>query len=183
MWLLKEVVEGYAVPIERERVNAEPRSGIPIGNLTSQLFANIYMNEFDQFVKQSLHIKHYARYTDDFAIASPNRKYLENLVMPICSFLNDRLALKLHPNKIAIRKLHQGIDFLGYTIFSKHRLLRTKTRRRIFAKFSKKVAAYRAGILTEESLAASLQSYLGVMSHANMKRLAKELKNLVWFVG
>jgi len=140
------------------------------------------MNEFDQFVKHELHIKDYARYTDDFAIASPDRAYLENLIEPISKFLRDHLALALHPKKISIRKLHQGIDFLGYVIFPKYRLLRTKTRRRIFAKFKAKVSAYRAGTISEESLAASLQSYLGVMSHANAIRLAEEMKNLVWFV-
>lgn len=140
------------------------------------------MNEFDQFMKHELHIKDYARYTDDFAIASPDRAYLENLIEPISKFLRDHLALVLHPKKISIRKLHQGIDFLGYVIFPKYRLLRIKTRRRIFAKFKAKVSAYRAGIISEESLKASLQSYLGVMSHANAIRLTEEMKNLFWFV-
>lgn len=166
---------------ERERVKIISEKGIPIGNLTSQLFANIYMNELDQFIKHILHIKDYVRYTDDFAIASPDRAYLENLIEPISAFLNNRLSLALHPKKIFIRKLHQGIDFLGYVILPNHRLLRTKTRRRMFTKFRAKTAAYRAGALPEESLAASLQSYLGVMSHANAIRLAEEMKNLVWF--
>jgi RNA-directed DNA polymerase len=140
------------------------------------------MNELDRFVKHTLHVKHYVRYTDDFAIASSDRIYLENLIGPISAFLHDHLALELHPKKMFVRRFHQGIDFLGYVIFPKHRLLRTKTRRRMFAKLKAKVIAYRAGVLSEESLAASLQSYLGVMSHANATRLAEEMKNLVWFV-
>ena len=155
--------------------------GIPIGNLTSQLFANVYMNEFDQFIKHILRVKNYVRYTDDFAIASPDRACLENLIEPISAFFHDRLSLALHPKKISIRKLRQGIDFLGYAILPKYRLLRAKTRRRMFTKFKAKAAACRAGTLSEESLAASLQSYLGVMSHANTFRLAEEMKNLVWF--
>ena len=166
---------------ERERESYAARKGIPIGNLTSQLFANVYMNEFDQFVKHMLHIKQYARYTDDFAIVSSDRLYLEQLIAPISTFLSNRLALALHPNKVFIRKLHQGVDFLGYVMFPNYRLVRAKTRQRMFKKFKIKVAAYHAGVISEAALEASLRSYLGVMSHANTKRLAGEMKNLVWF--
>jgi RNA-directed DNA polymerase len=141
------------------------------------------MNEFDQFVKHNLHVKHYARYTDDFAIASSNRAYLENLIGPISVFLREHLALELHPKKIFIRKLHQGVDFLGYVIFPEYRLVRSKTRRRMLAKFKTKVAVYRAGELSQNGLMASLQSYLGVLSHANAIQLAEEIKNLFWFLG
>jgi hypothetical protein len=140
------------------------------------------MNEFDQFVKDTLHIKHYARYTDDFAIVSSDRVYLENLVEPISRFLHDCLALTLHPKKTSIRKLHQGVDFLGYIMFDKYRLVRKKTRRRIFKKFKTKIVAYHAGELSEDALVASLQSYLGVMSHADAFQLAEEIKNLLWLI-
>lgn len=140
------------------------------------------MNELDQFIKHKLHIKHYARYTDDFAIASLDKVYLENLIDPISRFLRDRLALALHPEKTSIRKLSQGIDFLGYVSFPKHRLIRTKTRRRIFAKLRNKIETRRAGTISEESLMASLQSCLGVMSHANAVQLTEEMKNLIWFI-
>jgi hypothetical protein len=140
------------------------------------------MNELDQFIKHKLHIKHYARYTDDFAIVSSDRVYLENLIEPISRFLRDRLALTLHPKKTSIRKLHQGVDFLGYVIFEKYRLIRKKTRRRIFKKFKTKIVAYRAGELSEDALMTSLQSYLGVLSHADAFRLAEEMKNLLWLI-
>jgi len=78
--------------------------------------------------------------------------------------------------------LHQGVDFLGYVIFPEHRLIRNITKRRIFKKFVAKVMAYYAGELSESALMASLQSYLGVMSHANAIQLAKEIKNLHWLV-
>ena len=168
---------------ERERVNPVPQKGIPIGNLTSQLFANVYMNEFDQFVKHELHIKHYVRYTDDFAIASSDRTYLKNLIESISKFLGNYLFLTLHPKKIFIQKLNQGIDFLGYVIFPKYRLLRTKTKRRMLTKLTEKITAYHMRVISEESLMASLQSYLGVMSHANAVRLAEKIKNLIWFAN
>ncbi len=120
--------------------------------------------------------------TDDFATVASDQMYLENLIDPISRFLNEHLKLGLHPKKICIRRLHQGVDFLGYLIFDKYRLVRRKTRRRIFAKFKEKIAAYRCGDLSENALTASLQSYLGVFSHADTIQLKEELKNLLWFL-
>jgi RNA-directed DNA polymerase len=139
------------------------------------------MNEFDQFVKHKLHVKQYARYTDDFAIVSSDRSYLKGLIEPMSAFLGGHLGLALHPKKVSIRRLHRGVDFLGYVVFPKYRLVRTKTQRRMFAKFKKKSEAYRTGSVSEDSLASSLQSYLGVLSHANAYRASEELKNLLWF--
>ena len=167
---------------ERERETACGHArGIPIGNLTSQLFANVYMNKFDQFMKHGLRVGNYARYTDDFAIAAADKIYLENLLEPISVFLRDRLALTLHPKKVEIRKLHHGVDFLGYILFENHRLVRAKTRRRMFKKFKGKIAEFRAGTISENALSASLSSYLGVLSHANAHRLTEKMENLVWF--
>lgn len=136
--------------------------GLPIGNLTSQLFANVYMNEFDQFIKQELKIKNYVRYTDDFIIVSHSANYLEDLVTKIKEFLANSLELELHPNKISTRKYISGIDFLGYVIFPYHIKLRTKTKRRILTKVNNQ----------------NLASYLGVCSHANTHKLQQiiELK-------
>lgn len=134
---------------------------MPIGNLTSQLFANIYMSEFDQFVKHQLKVKNYVRYTDDFVIVSENKKYLEGLIPIIETFLDNRLKLSLHPNKVSLRKYKQGIDFLGYVILPYHIAIRTKTKRRIIRKLNKE----------------NLSSYMGVLSHANsfkLKHLFKE---------
>ena len=123
------------------------------------------MNEFDQFMKHELKVKHYVRYTDDFALVADSPEYLRNCIPPITAFLADRLALRLHPQKIITRSLYQGIDFLSYVIFSKHRLLRTKTKRRI----------------PRSALEQSLQSYLGVLSHADSHKLKEELLNRYWF--
>lgn len=176
MWLLKEIIESF---VSRESVFS--RRGLPIGNLTSQLFANIYLNELDQFVKHRLKVKHYVRYTDDFIVVAEEKLYLENTIAPIRFFLTEKLALELHPKKIIIRKFHQGIDFLGYIVFSHHRLVRAKTRQRIFKKIKKRVKEYRNGIITEQTLNQSLQSYIGVLSHANTYKLSQKLKNQFWF--
>lgn len=173
-WLLREVVGSYDV--RRERWGA-PRKGIPIGNLTSQLFANVYMNEFDQFVKHRLRVKHYARYTDDFLMVGSSREELTELVPTIGDFLGRELALTLHPGKIAVRSVYHGVDFLGYVVLPGHRLLRTKTKRRMFVKMGRKMEDYRLGRITRTSVERSLQSYLGVLSHANAHRLTEKLLN------
>lgn len=174
IWLLRSIVESYSSEIGIGK-------GVPIGNLTSQLFANIYMNEFDQFVKHIVREKRYVRYTDDFAIVSENPIYLKELLPKVEKFLFETLAVTLHPNKIILSTFCQGIDFLGYVSFPKHRLLRTKTKKRILKKMRKKVSGYRLGELTRENLHQSLQSYLGVLSHANTYRLSEQLKNETWW--
>jgi len=175
--LLEEIIESFI----SQYSTLFKRKGLPIGNLTSQLFANIYLNEFDQFIKHKLKIKHYIRYTDDFVIISEDKLYLGNLIKPIHSFLSDKLALELHPKKITIRKFHQGIDFLGYIVLPHHRLLRTKTKQRIFRKLKKRIKEYKKGIINKRTLEQSFQSYLGVLSHANTYKLSNELKNQFWF--
>lgn len=155
--------------------------GVPIGNLTSQLFANIYLNEFDQFVKNKLRIKHYARYTDDFVIVSEDKTYLRNILKPVSGFLKEQLALELHPKKIAIIKYSQGVDFLGYIALPHYRLIRSKTKKRIFKRLKKRIVEYKTGKIEKQSLNQSVQSYLGVLCHANTRNLSQELLNRFWF--
>lgn len=176
-WLLREVIESFA--------SAEPtlfeRKGIPIGNLTSQLFANIYMNEFDQFMKHDLRVKWYARYTDDFVIVSRDTHYLKQLLSAIELFLKEKLHLGLHPEKITMRKYSRGFDFLGYVILPHHIAPRTKTKKRMLWKLKRRVREHKNGAVSEESLWASLQSYRGVLSHANGYLLDQRLVNQYWF--
>ena len=154
---------------------------MPIGNLTSQLFANIYLNELDCFEKHKLRIKDYVRYTDDFVIVRRKEKELRGLFPEIERFLAEKLKLLLHPNKIEIRKFRQGIDFLGYVNLPKYKKLRTKTKRRIFKKMKKRIAEYKFGTIPEYTLEQSLNSYLGTLSHADSYDLQNELKDNFWF--
>ncbi len=107
IWLLKQVIDSF-------NSEAGKSKGIPLGNLTSQIFANIYMNELDQFVKYKLKVKYYVRYADDFVILSVNKETLEKLIIPIADFLQVHMKLDLHPDKIIFRKIDCGIDFVGY---------------------------------------------------------------------
>ncbi len=176
MGLLREIVESFTA----RRPNLFERRGVPIGNLTSQIFANIYMNELDQFMKHELHVKNYARYTDDFVIVSTDRKYLEGLLEPMSKFLVDKLYLEMHPRKVILRRASQGADFLGYVIFPHHVLIRASTKKRMLRKTGERVAAYESGEIDKDSLEATLRSYLGVMSHANAHKLTERYRNQFW---
>jgi retron-type reverse transcriptase len=162
IWLLKHTISSFSS--NHSLLGIE--KGVPIGNLTSQLFANIYMDELDQFIKQELKVKYYLRYTDDFLIISEDKTYLEKILPPIVSFLQDELRLKIHDEKTKIQKTSQGVDFLGYVVFNKYKLVRTKTKRRIMKKFSVKIEQYQNGIISKKSLIQSLQSYIGFLDHS-----------------
>ncbi len=171
--LLKEIMASFM----SEQPNLFQRKGVPIGNLTSQLFANVYMNGLDQFMRHDLKVKYYARYTDDFIVVSDDKNYLEKLLQPIRLFLKEKLKLALHQNKVSIRKYPQGIDFLGYVALPHHIALRTSTKKRMMWKLRNKMAEYKNNEIDEDTLLATFQSYLGVLSHANAHRFSERLKN------
>ncbi len=155
--------------------------GLPIGNLTSQIFANIYLNELDQFVKHELRARYYFRYADDFVIAHRAPEYLGGLLTPIKEFLRTSLSLELHAGKVRIRKLRQGIDFLGYIILPYHIVLRTKTKRRMFRRLFERQELLSRGLISAESFNQSIQSYLGMLKHCNGNDLSLMVKNnLLW---
>ena len=135
IWLIDKIIKSFP-------------KGLPLGNITSQLFANIYLNELDKFIKHILKIKYYIRYCDDFVILGGNA---ENLVLEIANFLKNNLKLSLHPYKIVVKRYQQGIDFLGYVSFPHFKVLRTKTKKRMFKKNKPE----------------NLQSYLGVLKHCD----------------
>ena len=137
--------------------------GLPLGNLTSQLLVNIYMNEFDQFVRHKLKVKYYIRYADDFVFMSINLEYLKQLCQKIEDFLTQELKLQLHPDKIFIKTLASGVDFLGFIHFEKHKVLRTATKKRMFRKVNEK----------------NVTSYLGLLSHGNGYKLSNSLQLMI----
>ena len=139
--------------------------GLPLGNLTSQLLVNIYMNEFDQFVKHRLKARYYVRYADDFVIMSKDQKWLEELIPRIAKFLEEYLALSLHPDKVYIKTLASGVDFLGWVHFRDHRVLRTSTKRRMLKK------------LRIDDREAVRESYGGLLVHGNAQKLSSRIKN------
>jgi RNA-directed DNA polymerase len=157
----------------------EKGRGIPLGNLTSQLFSNIYLNELDQFVKQNLRASYYIRYADDFVILSRDKAYLQNLLVCIDKFLCEKLQLQLHKRKVSIRQWHKGIDFLGYVIFQYHIILRTKTKRRILKKVRNKKRVMVEGKIGEDKFKQTLQSYFGILKHCSGNKIRNLLSNCV----
>ncbi len=156
----------------------DTRKGLPLGNLTSQLFSNVFMNEFDQFMKHNLQVKYYIRYADDFVVLSQDKMYLENILLKLEVFLNQELKIYLHPNKVSISTWHSGVDFLGFVHFPLYKLIRTKTKKRAFVKFNIRVIQYKNNIIDKESFNQTKASYLSLFKHGRNKSLIKKL-NLI----
>jgi len=138
--------------------------GLPLGNLTSQLLVNIYMNEFDQFMKHRLKAKYYLRYADDFAVLSTDKAYLETILPAMQEFLGNKLKLSMHSDKIFIQTVASGVDFLGWVHFSDHQVLRTTTQKRMFR-----------NIKAKHGKKETVQSYLGLISHGNGWKLRQKI--------
>lgn len=158
LWLLSRVISSF----ETDR-----SKGLPLGNLTSQLLVNIYMNEFDQYVKRDLKAKYYIRYADDFVVLAQDRKYVEMLLLHMRQFLEEKLALTLHPHKVSIKTIASGIDFLGWQHFPTHRTLRTVTKRRMLKKLKE-----------AEVTEATRQSYGGLLKHGNTYKIQNMISRL-----
>jgi RNA-directed DNA polymerase len=150
LWLLERIITSFSAQ--------KSQKGLPLGNLTSQLLVNIYMHEFDMYVKQTLKVKHYIRYADDFVILSENREYLEKILILERQFLSEKLALKLHPNKVSIGS---GVDFLGWVHFPKHKILRTTSKKRMYRKLNEK----------------NIEVYKGILSHGSTYKLQQLVKH------
>lgn len=154
--LLSEIIRSF---------HTEPGKGLPLGNLTSQLLVNVYMNEFDQFMKHQVKAKYYIRYADDFVIFSSDKTSLQTVLLQASAFLELRLFLRLHPDKVFIKTVASGVDFLGWTHFPDHRVLRTATKKRAFR-----------NICEKEGKRETVDSYLGLLQHGNGYRIRKRIE-------
>lgn len=123
------------------------------------------------------HEKYCSRFCDDFIFLSRDKSYLQSLTDPIRDFLHTYLHLELHPNKIILRKFSQGIDFLGYVLFPHYQLVRNTTKKRMQRRLHAAQKALVSGKISSASMDQCLQSYLGILSHANQHDLSQTLKN------
>jgi RNA-directed DNA polymerase len=151
--ILEDVIDSFQVAFGM---------GIPLGNLTSQLFANVYLHELDWFIKQKLSIKYYLRYCDDFVLLADSSKLCEELVGRIDTFLQEQLHMQLHSNKVHTRTWNQGVDFLGYVSLPHVTILRPSTQRRVL----------RNATVDDAS------SYLGLCKHADAYLIEKMIRNI-----
>lgn len=149
-------------------------TGMPIGNLSSQLFANIYLNELDQYTKQELRLHYYIRYMDDIIILHQDKRYLHEVKDEIEAFLWDSLRLNLN-KKTAIRPISQGVEFVGFRMFATHRKLKKASVKKMKSRLKYVRAAFERGEIDAESLRATEASYLGVMKHFNSHGLRRAL--------
>ena len=150
--------------------------GLPIGNLTSQFFSNVYLNVLDQYVKHHLKCKYYCRYVDDFVMLSDNPKQLVEWHRDLTVFLKERLKLDLHQNKKEINKIKRGIDFVGYVIKPNRTLPRQRTIKRIFRKINEYKSSPTWFYMEElQAFWASTNSYLGMFQHIQSFRLRQKI--------
>ena len=148
---------------------AEPGIALPIGNPTSQLFSNVYMNPFDQFIKRDIKCQHYGRYVDDSIMIHPDRDWLLAQRPRIREFLADELYLQLHMGKLRINNVRHGVEFLGAFIKPYRDYVSNKTYKRI----KQQVAALAMHNLQHAN--ASINSYLGVLSHSASYNIRRQL--------
>lgn len=164
------------VPKHKSLLNTDPDKGLPIGNLTSQFFANVYLDELDQFAKHQLRAKYYYRYVDDFVILHESPSVLNSHFEAIQNFLQTKLELKLHPFKKRIAPIHQGIDFIGFIHKPFRRQIRVRTAGKMVSlahQWRKSPSALEAESLI--NLRNSLNSYFGITRWASTYRLRKHI--------
>lgn len=156
--------------------NTDGSKGLPIGNLTSQFFSNVYLNVLDQYVKQHWHCKYYCRYVDDFVILDEDPQKLNEIHKDLTIFLKERLKLDLHQNKKSVNKVERGIDFVGFVEKPYRRVLRQKILRKVFklVRDQRKEQDW----FTHEKLEKyknSINSYLGMLRNTNGYKLRRAI--------
>lgn len=192
------------IPPHKSLFHCAPDVGLPIGSLTSQFFANVYLNELDQFVKHTLKVRGYLRYVDDFVLLADDPSTLLDWKRAIDHFLRTRLRLELHPDKTVLQRCNQGIDFLGSIVFPGHELIRQRSVRAL----RRRIAWFNELIVHEDRrppappagkwhrwlaehpifiapgtpnpallarMLATINSYYGIFSHADTWRLRKHI--------
>ncbi|NGZ12019.1 MAG: RNA-dependent DNA polymerase [Nitrospira sp. LK70] len=148
--------------------------GIPIGNLTSQFFANLYLDDLDQYIKQSLHVRPYLRYVDDMVVLDHGKARLAE----IRAAVRERLAidrLQLHPHKAQVSPVADGLNLLGYVVYPSRRRLRSDNGHRFARRVRRMAQIYRTGRLEWTKVRASIQSWMGHAQHADTDGLRRAI--------
>lgn len=182
LWLLETIIRTedskFGIQLGDHNFTKERLCGVgmPIGNLTSQMFANLYLNELDQHVKHRLKVRYYARYMDDMIIFHQDKQYLWWLKDEIGAFVENKLHLSLN-NKTSIDTTNQGVDFCGYRVWPTHKKLRKTTALKMKKRLKYLQKAYANWRISFAEVNASVQSYFGLLEHCNSHRLFMKLCN------
>ena len=170
VWLIKKILNNF----ETSKIN----KGMPLGNLTSQFFANICLNELDRFVKNKLKARYYIRYVDDFIILNNNKENLKEYKNKITKYLN-YLKLELHPDKTKILPLSNGTTFLGYKIFYQYKLLKKKNIKKFNQNFKAKLKLYKKMQCSSNNILSSLEGWLGYAKWANTYKIQRKRNRVI----
>ncbi len=151
-----------------------PGKGMPIGNLTSQFFANVYLSELDYFIKHGLKIKYYIRYVDDFVILHESKETLEFCKLQISDFLKS-IKLELHPQKSKVIPLHKGVNLLGFRVFYNYKLPKKSNIRRMEHKINSFASMYRKGTMSKEEILEKTKGWEAYAAHGDTYKLRKRM--------
>ena len=166
------------LPRDKSLFYTPDNCGLPIGNLTSQVFANFYMNSFDHFIKHNLKIRYYGRYVDDFVIVHPVKEYLKSIIPIIREYLYSNLGLVLHPNKIYLQHYSKGLSYLGAVIKSNRIYIGNRTKGNFYQalQIHNETADHHKPDKSEiKSFQSSINSYLGIMKHYKTFNIRKKM--------
>lgn len=187
-YLLKGSIKNWeGLPPSKSLFHSEADCGLPIGNLTSQLFSNIYLNDFDHWLHYKQGCKYYGRYVDDFCVVHNDKEFLKGLIPKIKTYLKENFSLELHPNKIYLQHYSKGVKFLG-AVIKPHRIyIANRTKGNFYNAIQKqnKIARdHKPSKEEQQAFLSSMNSYLGIMKHYKSYNLRKKMlfKNLsVWW--
>lgn len=148
---------------------------MPLGNLTSQFFANVYLHKLDHFIKHTLKARFYIRYVDDFVILHNSKGQLEIWRSQIDKFLKEKLKLELHKDKSKVIPLSKGIDFVGFRNFSHYKLLRKRNIR----KMKQRIENYKNGKATFSQLFDSYKGWQAYIRWGNSHKAKENIKQII----
>lgn len=167
-----------ALPANKSLFYAKPDCGLPIGNLSSQLFGNIYLNDFDHFIKRDLGISYYGRYVDDFILIHADKDYLKSLIPVLSNFLLSTLQLTLHPKKIYLQHFTKGVKYLG-AVIKPHRIyIANRTIGNFYTAVEKEnriVRDHKPSLDEQVQFISCMNSYLGIMKHYKTYKIRKRM--------
>ncbi len=155
-------------------ISTEGMVGLPLGNYTSQMFANIYLNELDQYAKHGLKCKSYFRYMDDIVIVCENKKIAQNTLKQLSKYLEEKLKLTLN-SKTKIFKGTQGVNFCGYKINENRLKIRNSSKYRMKRKLRKYTNELKEGKITLPEIQRSIAGWIGYVKHADSYKLRKSM--------
>ncbi len=171
LWLIRKIIGNHETKVKGK--------GMPLGNLTSQFFANVYLNELDQYVKHKLKARYYIRYVDDFVILHKSSIMLGDYKKRINSFLKDNLELELHPEKSRIFPLHRGTPFLGFRLYPYHRAMQKRNIRTFKNKFKTLCSKYDSGKAGYDKVYDFMEGWCAYAKTANTYKLRRKLLKTV----